>query len=47
MKKLLTTTAIAGSALLIAATVQAQTTVKGQVHLVYKAVSNDSSTWSS
>ena len=44
MKKLLTTTAIAGSALLIAATVQAQTTVKGQVHLVYKAVSNDSPT---
>lgn len=42
MKKLLTTTAIAGSALLMAATVQAQTTVKGQVHLVYKAVSNDS-----
>jgi hypothetical protein len=44
MKKLLTTTAIAGSALLMAATVQAQTTVKGQVHLVYKAVSNDSPT---
>lgn len=43
MKKLLTTTAIASSALLMAATVQAQTTVKGQVHLVYKAVSNDSS----
>jgi hypothetical protein len=42
MKKLLTTTAIAGSALLMAANVQAQTTVKGQVHLVYKAVSNDS-----
>ena len=42
MKKLLTTTAIAGSALLMAATVHAQTTVKGQVHLVYKAVSNDS-----
>jgi hypothetical protein len=44
MKKLLTTTAIAGSALLMAANVQAQTTVKGQVHLVYKAVSNDSPT---
>jgi len=42
MKKLLTTTAIAGSALLMAATAQAQTTVKGQVHLVYKAVANDS-----
>jgi hypothetical protein len=42
MKKLLTTTAIAGSALLMAATVQAQTTVKGQVNLVYKAVSNNS-----
>ena len=41
MKKLLTTTAIAGSALLMAATVQAQTTVKGQVNLVYKAVSNN------
>ena len=44
MKKLLTTTAIAGSALLMAANVQAQTTVKGQVHLVYKAISSDSST---
>ena len=44
MKKLLTTTAIASSALLMAATAQAQTTVKGQVHLVYKAVSNDSPT---
>jgi hypothetical protein len=42
MKKLLTTTAIAGSALLMAANVQAQTTVKGQVHLVYKAISNES-----
>jgi hypothetical protein len=42
MKKLLTTTAIAGSALLMAATVQAQTTVKGQVNLVYKAVTNNS-----
>ncbi len=42
MKKLLTTTAIASSALLIAANAQAQTTVKGQVHLVYKAISNDS-----
>ena len=41
MKKLLTTTAIAGSALLMAANVQAQTTVKGQVHLVYKAISNE------
>ena len=41
MKKLLTTTAIAGSALLMAANVQAQTTVKGQVHLVYKAISSD------
>ncbi len=44
MKKLLTTTAIAGSALLMAANVQAQTTVKGQVHLVYKAISNESPT---
>jgi hypothetical protein len=42
MKKLLTTTAIAGSAVLMAANVQAQTTVKGQVHLVYKAISNES-----
>lgn len=42
MKKLLTTTAIASSALLMAANVQAQTTVKGQVHLVYKAISNES-----
>lgn len=44
MKKLLTTTAIAGSVLLMTATVQAQTTVKGQVHMIYKAVSNDSPT---
>lgn len=42
MKKLLTTTAIASSALLMAANVQAQTTVKGEVHLVYKAISNES-----
>jgi len=45
--KLLTTTAISAAMLMGVANVNAQTTVKGQVHLTYKALSNESSTGAS
>ena len=41
-KKLLTTTAISAAMLMGVSVANAQTTVKGQVHLVYRAISNDS-----
>ena len=44
--KLLTTTAITAAMLMGVANVNAQTTVKGQVHLTYKALSNQSTTGS-
>ena len=40
--KLLTTTAISAAMLMGVSVANAQTTVKGQVHLVYRALSNDS-----
>ena len=42
--KLLTTTAISAAMLMSVANVNAQTTVKGQVHLTYKALSNENAT---
>lgn len=42
--KLLTTTAISAAMLMGVSVANAQTTVKGQVHLVYRALSNDSPT---
>lgn len=42
--KLLTTTAITAAMLMGVANVNAQTTVKGQVHLTYKALSNENAT---
>jgi len=42
--KLLTTTAISAAMLMGVSVANAQTTVKGQVHLVYRAVSNDAPT---
>ena len=45
--KLLTTTAISAAMLMGVANVNAQTTVKGQVHLTYKALSNESATGAS
>jgi len=42
--KLLTTTAISAVMLMGVANVNAQTTVKGQVHLTYKALSNENAT---
>jgi len=42
--KLLTTTAISAAMLMGVANVNAQTTVKGQVHLTYKALSNENTT---
>lgn len=45
--KLLTTTAISAVMLMGVANVNAQTTVKGQVHLTYKALSNENTTGAS
>jgi hypothetical protein len=42
--KLLTTTAISAAMLMGVASANAQTTVKGQVHLTYKALSNENTT---